>query len=642
MNRIRTLSGKVLMSMLSIIMVLFILLAGIFSYWSYQQMITEYRNLLRAYVMSVEKVFSREMEEMQKYAETVYASPECIAARNKKTYEVVGNMALYAAVRDQMAELYQSLYVLNESGKTTFYTSTEVSFPKGIKDHIEEVAKNQKAGGKPIVWKTESVYKKYPDVTLISLFVQNAEIGNDYHDGSVVINMDAKALSRSLFEEYRQSDFSVYIVDENGLIVAHNDLNAIGQTVQSAPHIQKVFANKTGAEQIEIDGQQMEMVYLKTEYSGFYVIAQSKLFYGLLDAVGLVPTAMLVLSFIISLVLVYYVCKKMFVPFDTLTRSMRRDTMEEFEIGKVYDDIQFLERYHRLMIDYVHRMKRQRDDNIIVKSLLQDTWNENMQRFLVNKKVLEVNENYCVVIVQLLPDEVNGVQTIDAYIRRREDVEKVLLSELGTKKKCSSFELGLNKILFILSDETINKTQRDDFIELLNRMQEEIANLLRTKVIFGVSDYVSQQTVNCDALYKQAKKQIEMRQVEKPKEVMETKSGSYHLNLRANQDLLEKVVDYINENYHDSDMGVSGLSQHFDISKDYLGKLFQEFAGKSILNYLMDVRMKHAKILLMTSSEMSMAQIAESVGFSNSAYFTTCFKKYYGVSPSKMRELGDQ
>lgn len=70
---------------------------------------------------------------------------------------------------------------------------------------------------------------------------------------------------------------------------------------------------------------------------------------------------------------------------------------------------------------------------------------------------------------------------------------------------------------------------------------------------------------------------------------------------------------------------------------DYLRKLFQKEMGMTPLKYMVDLRMKKAKSMLSAAwtREYSVAEVAESCGFSDALYFSRVFKKYYGCSPSE-------
>ena len=107
---------------------------------------------------------------------------------------------------------------------------------------------------------------------------------------------------------------------------------------------------------------------------------------------------------------------------------------------------------------------------------------------------------------------------------------------------------------------------------------------------------------------------------------------------RSTAVMMEEAVDYIRSNYGDSNLGVNLLAERLGISTAYFGKLFNEFTGTKTLDYILKVRMEKAQELLLGEPDKSIAQVAEEVGYNNSTYFTTAFKKFYGVTPSRFRE----
>ena len=102
--------------------------------------------------------------------------------------------------------------------------------------------------------------------------------------------------------------------------------------------------------------------------------------------------------------------------------------------------------------------------------------------------------------------------------------------------------------------------------------------------------------------------------------------------------LMEETVDYIRNNPDDENLSVNMLAARLQITPAYFGKLFQEFTGQKTLDYILEVRMERARMLLLTESRKDIAEIARQVGYHNSAYFTTVFKKYCGETPSAYRD----
>lgn len=72
-------------------------------------------------------------------------------------------------------------------------------------------------------------------------------------------------------------------------------------------------------------------------------------------------------------------------------------------------------------------------------------------------------------------------------------------------------------------------------------------------------------------------------------------------------------------------------------SRRHFIRLFTECYKTSPQNYLQDIRVKHASLLLLQTNK-SVTEIAMSCGFNNSSFFTKVFKKHIGVTPTKYRK----
>ncbi len=76
------------------------------------------------------------------------------------------------------------------------------------------------------------------------------------------------------------------------------------------------------------------------------------------------------------------------------------------------------------------------------------------------------------------------------------------------------------------------------------------------------------------------------------------------------------------------------LSKMVGINQQTLKTGFRQLYGKTINNYLNDLRLEQAGILI-SAGELSIGEIANAVGYSNGGYFSRKFKQKYGVTPSK-------
>ncbi len=92
-----------------------------------------------------------------------------------------------------------------------------------------------------------------------------------------------------------------------------------------------------------------------------------------------------------------------------------------------------------------------------------------------------------------------------------------------------------------------------------------------------------------------------------------------------------QVIEWISEHYGE-DISGKLLSEVFDCNYDYLNRSFKKVTGKTILQHITEVRISHAKILLLHTS-MKVSDIGKKVGFADEYYFNRVFKKSVGVPP---------
>ena len=97
----------------------------------------------------------------------------------------------------------------------------------------------------------------------------------------------------------------------------------------------------------------------------------------------------------------------------------------------------------------------------------------------------------------------------------------------------------------------------------------------------------------------------------------------------------EQLRSYLSEHYQEK-ISLDDLSSTFFLSKFYLTKLFKEQYGVTISDYILDLRIRHAKELLRFSNQ-SLEEIASECGFYDLPYFSRKFKKAEGITPSAYR-----
>lgn len=97
-----------------------------------------------------------------------------------------------------------------------------------------------------------------------------------------------------------------------------------------------------------------------------------------------------------------------------------------------------------------------------------------------------------------------------------------------------------------------------------------------------------------------------------------------------------KISEYLNEHIEEP-ITLETLTKEFSINRNRLNDLFMKESSMTCLNYLLNLRIDLAKILL-TKTELPISEISSRVGYPDSNYFTKVFSKKVGMTPSKYRK----
>ncbi|MBR3894815.1 MAG: helix-turn-helix transcriptional regulator [Clostridia bacterium] len=100
--------------------------------------------------------------------------------------------------------------------------------------------------------------------------------------------------------------------------------------------------------------------------------------------------------------------------------------------------------------------------------------------------------------------------------------------------------------------------------------------------------------------------------------------------------LAREICAYLNEHLYDR-VTLESLSETFHFGKSRLCDVFKKSMGDSIIHYYLTLKIDAAKRLLRTE-RLTVSEIAERLSFDSPAYFSRCFHKHTGMSPSAFRD----
>ncbi len=105
--------------------------------------------------------------------------------------------------------------------------------------------------------------------------------------------------------------------------------------------------------------------------------------------------------------------------------------------------------------------------------------------------------------------------------------------------------------------------------------------------------------------------------------------------MRTKKSFMERATDVMEQNYTNSEFGINEFAEALGMSKSLVSKRLNAETGQSTSQFIRNYRLTIArKLLLENWANRNITEIAYKVGFNDPKYFTRCFTRQYGTSPS--------
>lgn len=106
---------------------------------------------------------------------------------------------------------------------------------------------------------------------------------------------------------------------------------------------------------------------------------------------------------------------------------------------------------------------------------------------------------------------------------------------------------------------------------------------------------------------------------------------------------MDTVMEVMERNYDNSEFGVQELADEMRMNRSVLSKMLNAEAGQPTAQFIRNYRLDIAKKMITENvANRNITEIAYRVGFNDPKYFTRCFTKQYGVSPSSYKDSLDE
>ena len=197
--------------------------------------------------------------------------------------------------------------------------------------------------------------------------------------------------------------------------------------------------------------------------------------------------------------------------------------------------------------------------------------------------------------------------------------EQFLSRQFSCRGCCSG-----GRIVLLLASET-------GFLQL-HAAIDELRRALHRTLSLTTSVGISKEHTPADDLHEAYKEAMEALRIAEKERGICSADGMGGMN-----QICGRVLQIIEKEYMDESLTLQSVSDRLHVSASYLGPNIKKNAGDTFINLLIHKRMSVAANLL-ESSDSRIAEIARRCGYPDQSYFGYCFKKFYGVSPAKMRQ----
>ena len=109
---------------------------------------------------------------------------------------------------------------------------------------------------------------------------------------------------------------------------------------------------------------------------------------------------------------------------------------------------------------------------------------------------------------------------------------------------------------------------------------------------------------------------------------------------------MRRAMACVNAHIDDCEFSQTDFSREMNMSRTVLTEKLKSLTGLTPAAFVIDVRLRAAYHLLEEQQKIRIADLAYAAGFNDPKYFSTCFKKKFGVSPkelmARLQEKGDR
>ena len=437
-----------------------------------------YRQLANNTMSNIDTVFDNYVESTMSAAIQWYQSPEGKLCCFASDYQMAEHVSFINRVRDAMVytPYIQSVLFVNQKREVSFYVGSGSAFVKDEKHVFLDKMNAEKES--IFAWSAPNYIFDGEDVPLLSIVYPRLNAANDIFEGVVEVNIDAKVLSRKLFSGEKDESLDIFIINRDGIVVAHSNEMYCGEDWGDVEFIRKIIQGENRFD-VKLEEELREINWIASSQPGFYIVGELD-FGDRVDERLVMPV--LLLAFFLIVLFAGLLFKVILNPLTLIILNMRQ-TGYINEIA--LDETSFLQRYHEDMMSRLEFLRIKEEKNIIIKKLMVGNTEEIGGESFWHRYGIKDGQGYYLVLLYFMGqmEEQDGLYS---YELQKGLIHNICRDIFGTVGGSIDFEISVRSVLFLVYEDSNRNCE--NLQELMLGKKAEIEAIYKDSVIACVSE----------------------------------------------------------------------------------------------------------------------------------------------------------
>ncbi|MFC5403272.1 AraC family transcriptional regulator [Cohnella soli] len=421
------------------------------------------------------------------------------------------NDTMIATVNNTLSTLstysfLNSIYILRESD--ILYKASNKGIPEEHEPSLKQIVRSERPG-KPIPWTYRA--NSGEATHLLSIFIGEKSNKSDGYESVAIGNVDMDMIHRSIFPNAFGDDQEMFVLNKDGTVILHNDMDQFDSDASSKTYIRKILNSEADSDYFTMNdkGKKYNVGYMYSPKGNYYIV--HKIEYGL--SVAKLTEArnttlrycLLVLLFV--LVASLYLSYRIYRPINTIFSNIRGLFADVPQVSAPTDELQAMANATAKIIENMNNYDKHIENKAAIDlfNLSRNAIKPDEVEEILRKMKLQtlIGQDYAIVVLRISNfkpfEEHNTLQAIEYQLRSVGE-----LASEGLSVQATSYAYPINNEHAVLIVTDGDKKLGDIALQAsVEGACETIFQVLGLEIAAGISS-VCNDSARMTQLYKEA------------------------------------------------------------------------------------------------------------------------------------------